>query len=98
MMERRAVPRHRTFLKGVLSFQNGTATEDCVVRNLGEGGALIELPHPRAPETFDLVIAGRETRAPAHVVWRNGGRFGLRLEAPCAPKPAFRPRPRDESY
>jgi hypothetical protein len=97
MTERRAVPRHRTYLKGVLSFQNGSASEDCVVRNLSESGALIELPHPHAPETFELAISGR-ARASARVVWRNGGRFGVRLEAVASPKPAPRPRRPDEGY
>ena len=98
MTDRRAVARQRTFLQGVLSFQNGTASEDCLVRNLSERGAQIELPHPRAPEGFELLIACRGLRASARVAWRNGGRFGLQLEPIASGKPVARPALRDEGY
>jgi hypothetical protein len=77
MQERRAISRRRTFLKGVLTFNNGNSSEDCLVRDLTEAGALIELPHPEAPENFDLLIPSKSLRASAHVAWRVGGRFGL---------------------
>ena len=99
MTERRAVERHRTFLKGVLSFQNGTASEDAVVRNLSQDGALLELPHPVAPERFELLIPARGLRAAADLAWRAGARLGVRLEpvraAPASPR---KPRLRDEGY
>jgi hypothetical protein len=77
MQERRAVSRRRTFLKGVLTFNNGNSSEDCLVRDLTEAGALIELPHPEAPGSFDLLIPSKSLRASARVAWRVGGRFGL---------------------
>jgi hypothetical protein len=98
MTERRAVARQRCFLQGVLSFQNGTASEDGIVRNLSERGALIELPYPNAPERFDLLAPARGLRAAARVVWRIGARYGLALEPIAAAKPAARPGPRDEGY
>ena len=90
MTDRRAVVRRRTFFKGVLSFQNGNASEDCLVRDLTQGGALIELPHPIAPGVCDLVVPSRGLRAAARMVWRDGARRGLRFEAADvapAPKP-----------
>ena len=77
MQERRAVSRRRTFLKGVLTFNNGNSSEDCLVRDLTEAGALIELPHPEAPRSFDLLIPSKSLRAPARIAWRVGGRLGL---------------------
>jgi hypothetical protein len=77
MQERRAVSRRRTFLKGVLTFNNGNSSEDCLVRDLTEAGALIELTHPVAPSGFDLLIPSKSLRRSASVVWRAGGRFGL---------------------
>jgi len=79
MQERRAVSRQRTFLKGVMAFNNGNSSEDCLVRDLTEEGARIELPHPNAPLTFDLLIASKSLRKAARVVWRVGGRLGLRF-------------------
>jgi hypothetical protein len=79
MDERRAVSRRRTFLKGVLTFNSGNSSEDCLVRDLTETGALIELPHPEAPGSFDLLIPSKAMRSSARIVWRVGGRMGLRF-------------------
>jgi hypothetical protein len=98
MTDRRAVARQRTFLGGLLSFQNGTASEDCVVRNFTAQGAEIELPHPRAPESFELLVPARGLRASARIAWRRGGRFGLALEPVEVVKPASKPALRDEGY
>jgi hypothetical protein len=97
MDERRAVPRQRTFFRGVLSFNSGNSSEDCLVRNLGPGGAHIELPHPNAPGAFELFIPARETRRRARAVWRNGGHIGVAFEGEAgriARKPA--PAPADD--
>ena len=88
MDERRAVARQRTFLKGVLAFNNGNSSEDCLVRNLTDHGALIELPHPHAPSVFDLVVSAKGLHRRARVVWRNGGRFGLVLDPASPPRRA----------
>jgi hypothetical protein len=84
MDERRAVARKRTFLKGVLLFNSGNSSEDCLVRNLGDGGAHVELPHPNAPNAFELYIPARDLRRRACAVWRNGGHVGLRFEGEAA--------------
>jgi hypothetical protein len=84
MTERRAVPRQRTFLRGVLSFHFGNSSEDCLIRNLTEEGARLELPHPNAPDAFELLIPARELRRRAHAVWRNGGQIGVRFDAEAA--------------
>ncbi len=98
MSERRAATRQRTYLRAVLSFQNGAASEDAVVRNLTETGALIEWPHPVGPDAFDLVIPARNLRGKAKVAWRRGARSGLHFVA--APQTLMRAAPalRDEGY
>ena len=85
MDERRAVPRQRTFFKGVLVFNSGNSSEDCVVRNLGPNGAQALLPHPNAPEAFELLIPARNLRRRARTVWRSGGHIGLQFEGETAP-------------
>ena len=80
MQERRAVPRQRTFLKGLMAFNKGNSSEDCLVRNLTDHGAMVELRHPHAPAAFDLLVASHALHKRARVVWRNGARFGLALE------------------
>ena len=98
MSERRAFTRQRTFLPGVLAFQNGAATADCLVRNLTERGAQVELGHPATPETFELRVPTRGLRAEARVAWRNGTRIGLALKPVATEKTASRPALRDEGY
>jgi hypothetical protein len=88
MQERRTVSRRRTFLKGVLAYSNGTLSKDCLVRDLTEAGALIELPHPEAPGNFVLLIPSKTLRAPARIAWRAGGRFGLRFDGARSATPA----------
>ena len=88
MSERRAVARQRTFLKGVLAFNNGNSSEDCLVRDLTAQGAQIELPHPLAPNAFDVLIPARDLRRRARVIWKSRGRFGLMFDSvETAPAP-----------
>jgi hypothetical protein len=99
MAERRATTRQRTFLNGRLTFHNGNSSEDCLVRDMTEAGARIELPHPRAPEAFELAIPSRGFRASARVAWRNGTRLGLALApAGAAPDVAEKPAADDQRY
>ena len=77
MQERRAVPRQRTFLKGVLAFNSGNSSEDCLIRNLTDAGALVELPHPEAPGAFELVVPSKSLRRSGRVAWKVGGRIGV---------------------
>ena len=90
MAEQRTETRRRSFLRGVISYQKGTLSEDCVIRNFTSAGAMIEQPFPHAPESFDLVVPERAERHAARVVWRNGLKIGVRL-SPCS-KPALAPR------
>ncbi len=99
MSERRAVARQRTFLKGVLAFNNGNSSEDCLVRDLTHQGAQIELPYPLAPSAFDFLVPGRDLRRRARVIWKNNGRFGLQFEAAeTAPAPLKRGLSDDTGY
>jgi hypothetical protein len=77
MMDRRVVSRRRTYLKGLVVFNNGNSTQDCVVRDLTAQGALVELSSPLAPETFDLLLLSSNERRHARIVWRAGRRSGL---------------------
>ena len=99
MPERRAIVRQRTFLNGRITFNNGNSSEDCLVRDFTDVGAKVELPHPHAPETFDLAIPSRGFRAGARVAWRNGARLGVAFASPAdAPLAAAKPPLDDRRY
>lgn len=82
MDEKRAVLRRRTYHDARLSSQDGIAWANGVVRNLSEGGALVESVSGSIPDTLDIQLPQSGFRSRARVVWRKGPRAGLRFEAP----------------
>ncbi|MGN6570688.1 MAG: PilZ domain-containing protein [Pseudolabrys sp.] len=79
MQDRRSAPRHRTFKGGSISFDLFAGIE-CVVRNLSETGACIEMDCPGSlPQDFSLVIKPENTRRACHLVWRTDNRLGVRF-------------------
>jgi hypothetical protein len=63
--EQRHDVRKRTFLKGRILFNKGAASMDCLIRDLSEAGARLELSETSTlPEVFDLYIAQKEVAPP----------------------------------
>jgi hypothetical protein len=78
MEERRQDVRNRTYLGGRLSFNRQFSTFDCVVRNLSDHGAMIQLDHVSGlPDQIQLNVAQRKRSFSAHVIWRRLGTAGL---------------------
>jgi len=51
---------------------------DCVIRNISETGAALEVASPLGiPESFNLVIAGDHSRRRCQVAWRRDTRIGV---------------------
>jgi hypothetical protein len=64
----RIAPRQRVFKAGTIEFSGGTI--DCVVRNISETGAALEVTSPVGiPAEFNLVISGNIAKRPCRVVW-----------------------------
>jgi hypothetical protein len=63
-VEHRAAPRLRAVLKAEIRYNDGLMSTPCVVREISESGARIELPGELAlPDFFDLFIEKkRQTR------------------------------------
>ena len=77
MTENRARPRVRT-LKGASIIFGVGSTVDCVVRNLSETGACLEVPSPVGiPDDFTLQFKLEPTKRDGHVVWRSANRIGV---------------------
>ena len=61
MKERRGTSRHRTLRGGTILFNNKKSGIDCLIRNVSESGACVEVDNPVGPpEQFDLLIAGED--------------------------------------
>jgi hypothetical protein len=77
MQERRASRRYRTFKGGSISFDRFAGIE-CVVRNLSDGGACLELDCPGSlPADFSLIIRPENVRRSCRLVWRGEHRLGV---------------------
>lgn len=80
MSEKRAVPRHRVLKRGTLAF-NGGGSLDCMVRNISEGGAQIDIANPiGVPEVFTLVIEADHFMRRCHAVWSRERRIGVAFD------------------
>jgi len=76
--ENRIAPR-RKVLKGAKIEFGGTAI-DCLVRNISETGAAIEVTGQlKCPVTFVLAISSDGSTRNCRVVWRRGKRIGVKF-------------------
>lgn len=78
--DRRRLPRRKTWKNGRTLWPNGDSSE-CIVRNLSETGANLELRGP-IPNRFDLLVEGDQWRRSCSVVWRNENRAGVKFDEP----------------
>jgi hypothetical protein len=77
MVENRTQPRLRTLKGGRISFNNGAAI-DCIVRNLTNTGACLEVASPIGiPESFELVLDSDGTTRTCHITWESAKRIGV---------------------
>src|ERR1700733_14647071 len=78
MNERRALPRHKTFIKGRIYFNNGLSSMDCIVRDLTEGGSRLEVSETVAlPDVFELYLPNKDEYFHARVEWRKANSLGI---------------------
>jgi PilZ domain len=78
--DRRRLPRHKTWKTGLTLWSNGDSSE-CIVRNLSETGAQLELRGP-IPNRFDLLVEDGQWRRSCSVVWRRENRAGVKFDEP----------------
>ncbi len=80
MSELRTKIRKRCFLGARIQFNNRRSTFDCLVRDISEGGARLELATMESmPDEFDLVIPQHERQYRVKVVWRRNSKCGVRF-------------------
>lgn len=75
---RRLAPRMRTLLGAQIVWPNGVSVK-CIVRNLSQTGARLEVQEP-VPNIFDLVVERDQLRHSCCVVWRKGTRIGVKFQ------------------
>lgn len=76
MTEQRHAPRHRTFKGGSITTPTGIV--ECVIRNMSDTGAQLELKAPAlVPQDFSLIIKPENARRRCHVARREGRWLGV---------------------
>ncbi len=75
--EPRNNPRNRVLKGATIAFKDGVSVIDCVVRNLSERGACLNVESPIGiPESFDLVFGPKSIRN-CRVAWRKATQIGV---------------------
>ena len=78
MSERRRAARSRTFLGGVIAFNQRKSSMDCHVRNFSPSGAKVTFANTATiPGQFDLTIAHKERSFRARMAWRGVDEAGI---------------------
>ena len=80
MIEKRASPRHRVLKQGTIAFRGGGGI-DCMVRNISQSGARLEIASPIGlPDCFTLVIATDHFMRDCRAVWNVEKRVGVAFQ------------------
>ena len=76
--ERRRIPRQKSFLRGMIYFNNRRSVADCLIRDISPYGArLIFSDTVTTPDLLDLYIPQKEQTLRAQVIWRIGHEVGV---------------------
>ena len=71
--------RQNVMKAGIILF--GCSGIDCLVRNISDGGANLEVESQIGiPSSFDLVINVEHSNHHCHVVWRKARRIGVAFD------------------
>jgi hypothetical protein len=78
MIEQRAEPRQKSFLRGCIYFNNRRSSVDCLIRDISEGGARLIFPNAVAiPDTVDIYVPQKDQMLHARVQWRLADEIGV---------------------
>ena len=79
MGRQRTAPRRRILKAG--SIEVGGDAIDCIVRNVSETGAALQVLSPLyVPDRFTLVVQTDRLKRPCHIIWRKERRFGVAFD------------------
>jgi len=75
---RRRAPRQKSFLRGMVYFNNRRSSFDCLIRDITpEGARLVFSSSVSTPDVIELYIPQKEQTLTARVMWRHGEEIGL---------------------
>ena len=88
MQDRRQSVRDKVLYGGVAEFNERGSTMDCVVRNISERGACVELDQAaKPPQEMNLTIARKGRSFLAKLIWRQANKVGLAFRIMTSDRP-----------
>ncbi len=87
----RSRARDSLFLMAQLRFDGETAVRDVRVRNLSEGGLMVDCDRVKEPGTAVVLDLRGIGEIDGKVAWCTEGRIGIALDRPIDPKRARKP-------
>ncbi len=80
-MDSRSDRRVRTLLKARLIFDDGLRSVECLVRDLSEGGARLQVGSSAVlPDRFDLYMPKKHETRHARLKWRTSEEIGIAFD------------------
>lgn len=79
-VNRRAARRNRTLKKATIVFNGGFSAFDCIVRNLSDTGAMLQVSSLGIPTHFELKMDAATLRRPCTVRWRTEAVLGVSFD------------------
>ena len=77
-VERRRAARQKSFLRGMIYFNNRLNAVDCLIRDISPYGArLIFSDAVTTPDVLELYIPQKEQTVRVHAIWRHGQEVGV---------------------
>jgi hypothetical protein len=76
-LEQRIAPRRNTMIVATIVYNAGQSRMDCIIRNLSDTGAKLEVPSVKSiPQTFDLMVPRHRPQS-CRVAWRSIRELGV---------------------
>jgi len=89
MLDRRQNGRNKVIFGGIAAINETGSTVDCVVRNISDRGACVELDHAtKLPDEINLAIPRKGRSFLARMIWRQANRVGLAFRIMTTDQPA----------
>jgi hypothetical protein len=91
-VERRRTARQKSFLRGMIYFNNRRNAVDCLIRDISPHGArLIFSDSVTTPDVLELYIPQKEQTLRVHVIWRHGEEVGVAFAQAAQMDPVAEP-------
>src|SRR5260370_28675370 len=90
--ERRRIARQKSFLRGMIYFNDRRNAVDCLIRDISPYGArLIFSDAVTTPDVLELYIPQKEQTLRVHAIWRHGQEVGVAFAQAAQMDPAAEP-------